>query len=512
MRWLGNLSPNPTTFFGRAADLERLGGLLDEGRRVLTLVGPAGAGKTRLARRFAEQDESRERFTGGVWFCDLTDARDLVGVLAAMGRALDVPLAQAPTIERAVEKLAHAVAARGPTLLLVDNCEQVIEPAARIVTSVAELAPDARVIATSRESLRVAGEHVHQVMPLGPEATHLFIERAKAIWPSFAPVAGDHEALEEIVQRLDGLPLAIELAAARVGALSLGTIRERLRERFSLLAGGLRFASERQRTMRGAIDWSWELLSRDEQRALAECAIFRGGFSLEAAEAILDDGRSALDLLQSLTEKSLIAVGEVPELGARRYRLFESIRDYAMEKLEELGGALAVRDRHRRHFTGAGLAWATQASRGKGTEPRARLTMELENLLAAHAHALASATTSASAANDAFDLLGSIGELLKRRGPLELLLSLLDSTLDSTHDSALGAANEDARRVRADPTRVARALRDRAYSRQFSPGASAAKVADLTRALAIARTSGDVQLELECLSIFSSVELLAGNP
>jgi len=508
-RWIGNLAPIPTTFFGRGTDLEQLDALIGEGRRVLTLVGSAGVGKTTLARRFAERVAERG-LAGGLWFCDLTDARNLVGVLAAAGRALDIPLAQVATIERAVEKLAESVAARGPTLLVIDNCEQVIEPAAHVVARIAELAPEAILIATSRESLRVAGERVHQVLPLAVEgegdepsdAVRLFIDRAKGVWPAFSERTEDRGALEEIAQRLDGLPLAIELAAARVGALSLATIRQRLQERFSLLAGGLRFATERQRTMRGAIAWSWDLLSPAEQRALAESSIFQGGFSLEAAERVFSaaTGTRALDLLQSLTEKSLVAVAEVPELGTRRYRLFESIRDYAMEKLEQSGGFGSTLERHRRFFVEAGLAWAKQTSQGEAREPRAHLEVELQNLSSAHRHALEAAKGRAAAANDAFDLLVAISDVLKRRGPLELLHSLLDATL------------EDAVCARADPTRVARALRDRAYSRQFSPGASVAKIADLTRAIDIARSERDVRLEVECLSVFSSVELLNGNP
>ncbi|HEX4514299.1 MAG TPA: tetratricopeptide repeat protein, partial [Polyangiaceae bacterium] len=278
----------------------------------------------------------------------------------------------------------------------------------------------------------------------------------------------------------------------------------RLEERFKLLAGGPRFASERQRTMRGAIDWSWELLGETERAALAQCSMFRGGFAIDAAEKIIDvgDGSSPmLDTLQSLSDKSLVFASDLRDLGERRYRLYESVRAYALDRLRESGGEESALDRHARYFADAGARWAKAAARGDATEPRNRIAVELENLLGAHRHALARASLRTSGmATTAFTLLRPIAELLKRRGPLDLLLSLLDATL------------VDAISSQTDPSLVGEALRDRAMARHFAPDAGTAKIADLTRALEIARQAKDVALELSCLNVLVSVELLHGRP
>ncbi len=493
-----NVAPVATSIFGREGDIERIERAIADGRRLVTLLGPAGAGKTRLARRIAELHVRAHE--GGVWFCELTEARDLQGVLAAVGHAIEVPLVKAPTEERAIDELARSIAARGSTLLVVDNCEQVVDACARVVAKIGALAPDAIVIATSREALRVPGEQTHVVAPLAIEsdAVRLFVDRARNVRPDFSPTDDDAAALVDIVRALDGLPLAIELAAARIGVLSVSSIRARLKERFALLAGGPRFASERQRTMRGAIDWSWDLLAPAERTALARCAVFRGGFGLEAAEHIVD--ASALDVLQSLCEKSLVVSDEPPELGERRYRLFESVRAYALERLAEMNLEAATLDRHAEHYARAGAAWTRAAATGDATARR-YLAFELENLRAAHRHSLQRAEArTPGAANAAFTLLEAMAEVLRTRGPLDLLLSLLEATL------------APAMVAQADPSLVGQALRDRATARHFAPDTAEAKRADLTRALEIAAQTHDVALELSCRSVFRSLELIHGRP
>jgi predicted ATPase len=495
-----------TTFFGREADIEHIERLIGEGRRVITLLGPAGAGKTRLARRIAELHAASHE--GGVWFCDLTEARDLQGVLASVGHAVEAPLAKADTEARAIEEIARSIATRGSTLLVIDNCEQVIDAAARVVAKIASLAPLAVQVTTSREALRVPGEQTHIVAPLDVEGdgVRLFIERARSVRPAFAEAEEDRMALVDIVRALDGLPLAIELAAARVAVLGIASIRARLKERFALLAGGPRFASERQRTMRGAIDWSWDLLAPWERAALSRCAAFSGGFDLDAAESVLgttsadaDAPKAMLDVMQSLCEKSLVVADDVPDLGVR-FRLLESIKAYALERLIEAKDELATLDRHAQCFARAGSMRAKAAADGDA-EARRWIALEFENLRAAHRHSLARATERApGAANSAFTLLETMAELLRTRGPLDLLMSLLDATLAAPIAS------------QAEPSLVGAALRDRATARHFSPETADAKRADLSRALEIAERVKDVPLEISCHDVFASLELIHGRP
>ncbi len=359
----GNLPTEPNSFIGRERDLAELAQLLAE-VRVLTLCGPGGIGKTRLALRLAR--EITPRFPGGAWLVELGDARgDQVTRRAAAALGIR------EEAERPLgETLAGALHPRH-LLLILDTCEHLIYACAELVQLLVAGCPWLSVIVTSREPLRVRGETVWRVPPLalprqagdsgGPaadlgsadlesaEAVRLFTDRATAVCPGFAL---DHENVSEaarICQTLDGIPLAIELAAARARALSVGQIAGRLSDRFQLLASGDRTAAPRHQTLRATVDWSYELLTRPEQVLLRRLAVF-AGWSVEMAEQVCSDGEipvgSVLDLLVSLIDKSLVSLDSEEE-GDARYRLLDTIKEYATARLAASSEERDLRLRHR---------------------------------------------------------------------------------------------------------------------------------------------------------------------
>jgi predicted ATPase/class 3 adenylate cyclase len=319
-----NLPVTITPLIGRERELADLAAGLRE-HRLVTLVGPGGTGKTRLALQAAA--DAVEDFEHGVWW---------------------VPLAPVTDPERVEAAIASAVNADGPlqehlrpqrVLLLLDNFEQIVAGAPRI-TALLEAAPQVRVLVTSREPLRIRGEHRYPVDPLNDtDAFALFTERARAIDASFAPDA----AVAEICRRLEGLPLALELAAARVGVLSPKDMLARLDHALPLLTAGARDAPDRQRTLRATIEWSYDLLAEVEQHLFASLAVFAGGFTLDAAEAVCN---TDVDLLQSLIDKSLVR----RRWSSDRFLMLETIRQYAVERLETSGEQEAVCKRHAEYF------------------------------------------------------------------------------------------------------------------------------------------------------------------
>jgi len=314
-------------FIGRAQPLLDLARLIDEGARLVSILGTGGSGKTRLATRFGWS--SLGDFPGGVWFCDLSQARDENGIVRAVADVLDVPLGS----EDAVRRLGHAIAGRGRCLLILDNFEQVALHAPMTLGAWLHVSVDACFVATSREVLGLPGERQLVLLSLPTaDAVELFLCRAQSTKPDFRPTPEDNATLERLVTLLDGLPLAIELAAARVRVMPPRTVLARMHERFKLLArvGARR---DRQATLRAAIDWSWELLSLAERAALAQLSVFEGGFTLDAAEAVLDleahdEAPWPPDAVQSLVDKSLVRAG-----AGDRFELLVSIKAYAAEQL-----------------------------------------------------------------------------------------------------------------------------------------------------------------------------------
>jgi len=414
-------------FVGRHEELAGLAQQWMSGARLVTVTGTGGSGKTRLARRYAWK--SLEVWPGGVYFCDLSEARSQDGICFAVASALGVQLAG----EDPAALLGHAIAGRGRCLLILDNFEQVSALAPTTVGRWLERTALASFMVTSRELLHIAGETVFPLepLPLDTDAIELFRVRARAQRPEFWLDVDGAAAVKQIVQLVDGLPLAIELAAARVRVLSLGQIAERMSDRFRVLVG-TRGTTARQTTMRAAIDWSWDLLTAWEQRALATCAVFEGGFTLHAAEAVLDlsecaDAPPVMDVIESLIDKSLLrvwmpATGIRPDLAEPHFGTYISIHEYAKEKLESYGSAArrAAEERHGRYFASLGSEQSLEPLTGNEEIQclRAR-ALALDNLVAAFHRAVGRGDVETMASTYC-----AAWEVLEVRGPMAVGIEL----------------------------------------------------------------------------------------
>ncbi len=428
-----NLRTERSTFFGRSAELSQLGRLFTDGARLVSVLGPGGVGKTRLAlaaARLAQQSSD------SVWAIDLTDASDLDGVLAAVGRALQVPLVHSADN---IELLGRAMANRGRLFVVFDNFEHVVDAAAATLGKWLQLAPSARFLVTSRERLRVQGEHTIELQPLDEaSARELFLDRARA---AGADVEGASMAeIDGILRKLDRLPLAIELAAPRARLLSLEKLRERLDHRFRVLAAkSAGDGSERQSTLRKAIDWSWDLLDEHERLALAQCSVFVGGFSLDGAEAVVeldDEAPWTLDVIEALRDKSLLRVSEPDELpGEVRFSMYESIREYAAERLDELDPARATEDRHARWVLDHAEELMGRLQGHGGLANFLQLAVESDNLLAIQAR------RRHSHPEDSLRATLLLEPVIRTRGPSSLHHRLLDEALEQ----AIALGDDDAR-------------------------------------------------------------------
>jgi predicted ATPase len=398
-----NLPARPNRFIGRVAEQAKIVQFLraDDDQapgaavaRLLTLLGPAGVGKTRLALEVAPQLVAA--FRDGVWFVDLSPTVDPQRIAHAVAAVLDAP--EAPDQSRA-ESLAAAL--RGKDLLLVlDNCEHLIDACAYFIELLLSRCADLRILATSREPLRLAGERRFPVQPLtlpahqqrragaqqapslsaleASEAVQLFIDRAQLIQPDFELDDDQLRAVASICEHLDGLPLALELAASRVAMFSVEQIAARLSDRFSLLTVGQRTAARRQQTLYASIDWSYSLLSASEQGGLRRLAVFKGGWSIEAAEDVAD---CSVDVLTELLHKSLVQTTTAPD--AMRYLLLETIQQYAAEKLRVAGELAAIQQRHCWFYLRLAEAAEDQLSGAEQTRWLNILEREHDNLRAA---------------------------------------------------------------------------------------------------------------------------------
>jgi predicted ATPase/class 3 adenylate cyclase len=394
---LTNLPVQATPLVGRQRELDETGEILTrDDVRLLTLTGVGGTGKTRLALQLAADE--LDRFPDGVYFVDLAAVDDPELVIPTIARVIAIRELGAMSLEETLSEYL-----RGRRMLLVlDNFEQVVAGGPRLVALLASAA-GLKLLVTSRAPLRLSGEHEYAVPPLGvpdvsqfadldalsaSESVSLFVERARAIRADFALSSENASAVGEICIRLDGLPLAIELAAARIRALSPQALLTRLDERLKVLTGGMRDVPARQRTLRAAIDWSHDLLNDDEQRIFRRLAVFEGRCDLRAAEGVCSFNRDltldVLDGLTSLLEESLIREAEEGD-GEPLYSMLETIREYAWQKLREADEASTARRRHAEFF----LAFAERTERLiLGDEPWAagadeRMAKEVPNLRAA---------------------------------------------------------------------------------------------------------------------------------
>ena len=436
-----NLPQQVTSFVGREKEVAALKALLAK-TRLLTLTGSGGSGKTRLSLQVAA--DVLEAFPDGVWLVELAPLADPASVPQAVAGVLGVREEPGtPLTQTLVDWLKDK-----RLLLLLDNCEHVLDAAARLTDAVLRSCPHVSVLASSREALGIGGESTYRVPSLSLpdlkrhqtpeslsqyEAVRLFIERAAAARADFAVTGANAPALASVCHRLDGIPLAIELAAARVRSMTVEELEKRLADRFRVLTGGSRTALPRQQTLRALIDWSYDLLDERQKALLRRLSVFAGGWTLEAAETVCAGGEGVeewevLDLLTALADKSLVVAEEQEGEGegATRYRLLETVRQYGLEKLGGSSAAAAeadaTRGRHLAFFLG--LAEGAQKRLPQGRFA-AEMGAERDNLRAALAYALEATEGTQAALRLGYALLGfwvTTGELSDGRAWLERAL------------------------------------------------------------------------------------------
>jgi predicted ATPase/class 3 adenylate cyclase len=473
-----NLPPQFTSFVGRGPQLTEVRKLLTESRLV-TLTGAGGVGKTRLAVQVANQ--LADEYADGVWYVDLAPITDPDLVPVTVARALGLPDQPGRST---TDTLLRFVRDR-QMLVVLDNCEHLLDASAALVVAVLGGAPGLTLLATSREPIGVTGEATWRVpsLSVADEAVELFADRARLARPDFNVSDGNAAVVADICGRLDGMPLAIELAAARVRALSLVEILDSLRDRFRLLTGGSRTAVRRQQTLRASVDWSHALLTEPERILFRRLAVFYGGFDLDAVQTGAGSGAveryQVIDQLTLLVDKSLVVA--VESGGRTRYRLLETVRQYALEKLGESGEADAVRARHRDHYTV--LAARLDAPAGSDYEQRIeQANIEIDNLRAAFGWS-------------------------RENSDIELALSLASSLQPLWHPRRIregltwfdtDLADLDAKHPEVTPAVRARALADRAMLGILA--GAAASLDQAQQALAIAREVEDPALLARALT------------
>jgi pentatricopeptide repeat protein len=494
-----NLPVQLTSFVGRHDDVAEVDRLLDDARMV-TLTGAGGCGKTRLALQAAA--DRLDRHPDGVWFVELSALNEAALVAQAVAEALSVREQPGGS---AVAAVSAAIGDKA-VLLVLDNCEHLIEPSAQLAQRLLTGCPALTVMATSREPLGVSGEVTFRtpslsfpsddepakVEALGHyEAVQLFVERARRARPRFSLDDANSSAVAEICRRLDGIPLAIELAAARVRVLTPAQIRDGLHDRFRLLTGGPRTAVPRQQTLQASVDWSYRLLLEAERALLRRLSVFAGGFTLDAAEFVgAGDGIEAhhvLDLLSQLVDKSLVVLDEDAAEG--RFRLLETVRQYAASRLADAEEAGDARRRHFEFFLGVATL-----ERGESDDAyRTRVTTEYENIRRALQWAA-----------DCEEAL----PILRLTARLFTFWAWGTRLRDGWHwtEIAIERAPVD------DPVRRARALRSYAYLRALTGDWSAPPLRHVLESLELSRGLEDTHGTVDALTMAGNIEMNSGLP
>jgi predicted ATPase/class 3 adenylate cyclase/DNA-binding CsgD family transcriptional regulator len=485
-----NLPVQLTSFVGRDRQIKDLRQLLAD-NRLVTLTGAGGAGKTRLAVEIAAR--IAPEFRDGVWCVDLAPVTHPGVVPVTVARALGLPDQPGRST---MDTLLRFVRDR-QMLIVLDNCEHLLDATAELVVALLGGAPGLTLLATSRESIGVAGEVSWRVpsLSVSDEAIELFTDRARRVRPDFRITSDTADAVTEICRRLDGLPLAIELAAARVRALSLADILEGLHDRFRLLTGGARTAVRRQQTLHASVDWSHTLLTEPERVLFRRLAVFLGGFDLDAAQTVAGGGEveryQILDQLTLLVDKSLVLADDTS--GRTRYRMLETVRQYALEKLADSGEADAVRARHRDHYTALAALLDTPAR----TDYEQRLEQtetDIDNLRAAFGLSRENSDTEA-----ALTLASSLQPLWLARGRIREGWAWFDAAL----------ADQTAQDTDVTPAVRARALADKA---ELGTQVGAANILDeAQQALAAAREIDDPAVLARALTAYGLIAGFSSN-
>lgn len=533
-----NLPMPASQFVGREDALAEVTARLAAGAKLVTLTGTGGTGKTRLAVELGHRH--LKRFPGGVWFCDLVDVSTEAQLIACVATGLELRPGTSPDLAH----LGRVLGARGPALYILDNFEQIAHLSAHTLRTWRIAAPEARFMVTSRRPLMVEGEEAIAVGPLPlPEpglslrelarvpSVALFVSRAAAVRPDFALGADNADAICELVRALEGLPLAIELAAARARVLGPAGMLQRLGDRFALLASGRRGANQRKTSLWGAIEGSWRLLASWEQVALAQLSVFRGGWTSDGAEAVLDlsawpEAPWTLDVLQGLIDHGLVQTREAPS-GAR-FALFQHIAEFAAVQLERAGASDATRLRHARFYGRIAERLGPGSSRDHTTRSiRDQQRDEWENLMEAASNAR-QLGEGEIAANLAITLMACADrrDLRSMAADLGRAALALDSLSGPTRGELLGRLSADARREgRLDealalaeqaievaiqhglPTHTSRMLRSDA---RLELGREAEAREDLEASAVEARAAGDARGEAHALGGLAGVAFRRG--
>jgi len=474
-----NLIEPTDPLVGRRGDLQQVVGALHGELRVLTITGPAGIGKSRLAIEVARAEHAASG--SGAWICEVSDATQPAGLCDALAAVLDMA-DSASGKTSAIDRVGKALSARGEALIVLDNFDALVRIAPDTVGRLLELAPEARIVVTTRERLKLPGEVVHELGPLpADEAAELFVHCVRKRRMDWSPTSSEAPHVAGIVAALDGNPLAIQLAAPRMVVMSARALLHRLHTGLEALSRG---EPGRHSTLQAAIEASWNALEPWEQRVLCQCTVFRGGFCSEAAEAVLDLRASAgappvLDALQSLREKSMLRAHKPDGVhDETRLQMYRAVREFASSKLDE-AEARAIEARHADWFVDCAERWAEGRSGAPGTAQ-----IDRENLLEIVERVAQRHPVTARTAEPALRALLALAAVAQLHGPMQSWIRVIEPTLEATKDSG------------ADPLLVGRALALRGTLQRLR-GDTRSASRDLVRAVGMARTLRAAGLEAE---------------